>query len=198
MADLYSHSSSSTHPDSGEDRRTHRVYNPYESFQNPHAMPVHQLIYDLPSSPEFLFQEESTSHRRSWGHNLSFYAGIGYLSGATAGAAKGSLAGIRAAESGESVKLRVNRVLNSSGQVGRRMGNSMGVLGLIFAGLESGISVATGDEGVMSTVVAGLGTGAVYKAASGPRSAAVAGAIGGLAAGIAVAGKHVVKRYVPI
>ena len=35
-------------------------------------------------------------------------------------------------------------------------------------------------------------------AARGVRSAAVAGALGGLAAGAMVAGKQVVKRYVPI
>lgn len=50
----------------------------------------------------------------------------------------------------------------------------------------------------MNSVVAGLGTGALFKAASGPRSAAVAGAIGGLMVGAAVAGKQLVKRYVPI
>ncbi|RWW46400.1 hypothetical protein BHE74_00047673 [Ensete ventricosum] len=179
-------------------RRTHQLYNPYESFNNPYAFPMYQPIYDLPTSPEFLFQEEAALRRRSWGHNLSFCAGVGYLSGAALGAARGSLSGIRAAEPGESLKIRVNRVLNASGHAGRRLGNSAGVLGLIFAGLESGIAAATGDEGVVSTVVAGLGTGAVFKAASGPRSAAVAGAIGGLAAGFAVAGRQVVKRYVPI
>ncbi|WOL01889.1 hypothetical protein Cni_G10608 [Canna indica] len=171
-------------------RRSHQIYNPYESLNNPYAFPMYQRIYELPTSPDFLFHEEATLRHRSWGHNLSFCAGVGYLSGAAFGAARGSLEGIRAADPGESLKLRVNRVLNSSGQTGRRLGNSAGVLGLIFAGLESGISAATGDDGVLSTVVAGLGTGAVFKAASGPRSAAVAGAIGGLAAGLAVAGKQ--------
>ncbi|MCI87161.1 mitochondrial-like import inner membrane translocase subunit TIM23-1-like, partial [Trifolium medium] len=60
-----------------------------------------------------------------------------YLSGAIIGGVKGTVEGLKAAESGESLKLRVNRVLNSGGQGGRRLGNSLGVLGLIFAGLES-------------------------------------------------------------
>lgn len=50
----------------------------------------------------------------------------------------------------------------------------------------------------INSVVAGLGTGAVFRAANGPRSAAIAGAIGGLLAGAAMAGKQAVKRYVPI
>lgn len=55
-----------------------------------------------------------------------------------------------------------------------------------------------GKDDLLNSVLAGLGTGALYKAASGPRSAAVAGAIGGLAAGFAVAGKQTIKRYIPI
>lgn len=82
--------------------------------------------------------------------------------------------------------------------MGRRFGNSLGVVGLIFAGLESGMIHLRGNDDLLNSVVAGLGTGALYRAAAGPRSAAIAGAIGGIAAAAAVAGKQVVKRYVPI
>ncbi|CAI9278915.1 unnamed protein product [Lactuca saligna] len=46
------------------------------------------------------------------------------------------------------------------------------------------------------SVVAGLATGALYKTAASPRSAAVAGAIGGIAVGLAMTGKQILKRYV--
>uniref|UniRef100_A0A1D1XGI7 Mitochondrial import inner membrane translocase subunit tim23 n=1 Tax=Anthurium amnicola TaxID=1678845 RepID=A0A1D1XGI7_9ARAE len=170
-----------------------RRYNPYKDLQIPY-----QTIYNLPTSPEFLFQEESLAQRRSWGENLTYYTGCGYLSGAVAGASKGLYEAIRAAEPGDTLKLRVNRILNTSGQAGRRVGNRLGVIGLMYAGLESGMMMARGSDDWMNSVVAGLGTGALFKAASGPRSAAVAGAIGGLMVGAAVAGKQVVKRYVPI
>ncbi|KAJ0979236.1 hypothetical protein J5N97_014710 [Dioscorea zingiberensis] len=181
-----------------DDRRIHRIFNPYEHIEIAGIYPAHGLSYNLPVSPEILFEEEGLSDRRSWGYNLSFFSGSGYLAGSVFGGAKGTVAGIRAAEPGDSLKLRLNRVLNSSGQVGRRYGNSLGVLGLIFGGLESGVSYATGKDGVWTSVAAGLGTGAIYKAASGPRSAAIAGAIGGVAAALSVAGKHLAKRYVPI
>lgn len=174
------------------DRKT-RLYHPY---QNLHA-PI-QNLYNLPTAPEYLFPEEAAVQRRSWGENLQYYTGSGYLAGAVSGAAKGSVEGLRAAEPGDTLKLRINRVLNSGGQTGRRFGNSLGVVGLIFAGLESGIIHMRGTDDLLNSVLAGLGTGALYKAASGPRSAAVAGAIGGLAAGFAVAGKQTIKRYVPI
>lgn len=172
-----------------------RIYNPYQDLNL--NVPI-QNLYNLPTSPEHLFIEEATRPHRSWGENLQYYTGIGYLSGAIMGSAKGSIEGLKAAESGDTLKLRVNRVLNSGGHVGGKFGNTFGILGLMFAGLESGVIHMRGQDDFLNTVVAGLGTGAIYKAAAGPRSAAIAGAIGGIAAAVAVGGKQVVKRYVPI
>ncbi|XAR49915.1 hypothetical protein NMG60_11004098 [Bertholletia excelsa] len=132
------------------------------------------------------------------GENLTYYTGIGYLSGAAAGAGKGLVDGVIASEPGDTAKLRVNRVLNASGQAARSFGNRAGVIGLMFAGLESGIVAVRDTDDMVNSVLAGLGTGALYKAASGPRSAAVAGAIGGAVAGLAVAAKQLLKRHIPI
>ncbi|PKU68156.1 mitochondrial import inner membrane translocase subunit TIM23-1-like [Dendrobium catenatum] len=170
-----------------------RLYDPYKDLQIPY-----RAIYDLPTSPEFLFQEESTTQRRSWGENLTFYTGVGYLGGAAIGASLGLYKGVKAAEAGDTAKLRVNRILNSSGQEGRRMGNRLGIIGLLYAGMESGMVAVRDSDDWINSVVAGLGTGAIYKAANGPRSAAIAGAIGGLMVGVAMAGKQVLKRHVPV
>lgn len=180
-------------PNSNSEDQKIRLYNPYQDLQ----VPIRNL-YNLPTAPEHLFVEEASRPHRSWGENLQYYTGCGYLSGAIIGGAKGSIEGLKAAEPGDTLKLRINRVLNSGGHIGRRYGNSLGVLGLIFAGLESGVIQLRGHDDLLNTVVAGLGTGALYKAAAGPRSAAIAGAIGGIAAAAAVAGKQAVKRYVPI
>lgn len=170
-----------------------RLYHPYQNLQ----VPI-QTLYQLPTRPEYLFQEESLRQRRSWGENITYYTGCGYLAGAAAGAGKGFLDGVKASEPGDTIKLRINRILNASGQAGRTLGNRAGVIGLMYAGLESGMVAITDSDDLLNSVAAGLATGALFKAASGPRSAAVAGAIGGLAAGLAVAAKQAVKRYVPI
>ncbi|KAI4379014.1 hypothetical protein MLD38_016422 [Melastoma candidum] len=172
---------------------SYRHYHPYQDLK----VPINNL-YTLPTSPEYLFHEESLHHHRSWGENLQYYTGSSYLLGALSGGIKGTLDGVRSAETGDSLKLRVNRVLNEGGKMGRRWGNSLGVLGLLFAGVESGMVYWRGTDDMINSVVAGLGTGALYKATAGPRSAAIAGAIGGIVAGVAVAGKQAVKRYVPI
>ncbi|KAI3455591.1 hypothetical protein Pfo_012254 [Paulownia fortunei] len=160
-----------------ESSSNRRLYNPYQDLHLPT-----QTLYNLPSSPK----------------NLTYYTGIGYLTGATVGAAKGFASGVKAIEPTDTMKLKINRILNGSGHAGRQIGNRCGVIGLMFAGLESGMVAVRDTDDIINSVVAGLGTGALYKAAAGPRSAAVAGAIGGVLVGLAVTGKQALKRYVPI
>ena len=176
-----------------------RLYNPYEDLHGGafDARPVKNL-YQIPTTPEFLFQEEAALKRRSFSDNITYYTGCAYLTGAVGGAGVGLVEGLKAGEAGDSTKLRINRVLNSSGHTGRKFGNRLGVIGLLYAGLESGIVAARGTDDSINSVMAGLGTGALFRAAAGLRSAAVAGAIGGLAVGAVVAGKHALRRYVPI
>ena len=180
--------------DSGFDQGSSqpRLYNPYKDLQVPYRN------FQLPTSPEFLFDEEARRQRRSWGENLTFYTGCGYLAGAVGGASTGFVSGVKSFESGDTMKLRINRILNSSGHSGRLWGNRLGVIGLLYAGLESGIEAVRDTDDVWNCVAAGLGTGALYRAARGVRSAAVAGAIGGVVVGVAVTGKQMLKRYVPI
>uniref|UniRef100_A0A7N0TI48 Uncharacterized protein n=1 Tax=Kalanchoe fedtschenkoi TaxID=63787 RepID=A0A7N0TI48_KALFE len=164
-----------------QSEKKRRQYHPYQDLQ----IPLHTL-YDLPTSPEYLFVEESQYQRRSWSENLQYYTGSAYLAGAVVGGAKGTFHGLRAAEKGDTLKLRINRVLNSGGSTGRKFGNSLGVLGLIYGGLESLATHLRGTDDSLNSFVAGLGTGALYRAASGPRSAVIAGAIGGVTAAAAV------------
>ncbi|XP_062205558.1 mitochondrial import inner membrane translocase subunit TIM23-2-like [Phragmites australis] len=183
-------SGSNNRADSTSDGR--RLYNPYQDLNIPY-----RTLYDLPTSPEFLFQEEAAAQRRSWGENLTFYTGIGYLSGAVAGAALGLRDAAAGVEPGEAAKIRANRVLNACGSSGRRFGNRLGVIGLMYAGMESAMVAARDRDDWINSVAAGLGTGALFRAANGPRSAAVAGAVGGVLAGAAMAGKQLARRYVP-
>ena len=179
---------------SGSDSNTEkRLYNPYKDLE----VPIRNL-YQLPTSPEYLFVEEARRKHRSWGETLTFYTGCGYLAGAVGGAGVGFVDGVKSFESGDTMKLRVNRILNSSGHAGRTWGNRLGVIGLLFAGIESGIMEVRDTDDVLNSIAAGLGTGVLYRAARGVRSAAVAGAVGGVVVGVAVMAKQALKRYVPI
>lgn len=89
---------------SSEKKPATRQYHPYQDLQ----VPIHNL-YNLPTSPEYLFHEEANVQRRSWSENLQYYTGSGYLAGSIAGGLKGSVEGIKAAEAGDTLKLRINR-----------------------------------------------------------------------------------------
>ncbi|KAJ4836835.1 hypothetical protein Tsubulata_018463 [Turnera subulata] len=182
-------------PDPAAGRPQTRLYNPYQDVTIPHQI---QTLYHLPTSPEYLFAEESLRERRSWGENVTFYTGSAYLSGSIAGGGYGFFSGVRSFEASDTLKLKINRVLNSSGQSGRLWGNRLGIVGLIYAGIESGAVALTDRDDVWTSVAAGLGTGAVCRAARGVKSAAVAGALGGVAAGAVVAAKQAMKRYAMI
>lgn len=181
------------HESNSDSNPPKRLYNPYQDLE----VPIRNL-YQLPTSPEHLFIEEAQRKHRSWGETLTFYTGCGYLGGAIGGAGVGFVEAVKSFEKGDTNKLRLNKILNSSGHTGRTWGNRLGVIGLLFAGIESGITAARDTDDVFNSVAAGLGTGALYRAARGVRSAAVAGAVGGVVAGVAIAGKQALKRYVPI
>ena len=58
-----------------------RLYNPYEGISSAVDPRVLRSVYKLPSQPEFLFSEEATVHKRSISENLTYYTGVGYLTG---------------------------------------------------------------------------------------------------------------------
>lgn len=132
--------------------------------------------------------------------------------GATTGGMRGAVAALKAKPDHgiDTNRLRVNRFLNLSGvwrlcscnksttstigKAGRTAGNSLGVLGLFFAASESGIDkLADGQiPDAMVTMLAGATTGAVFRSARGPRTAAVAGGVGMAAAGLLVVARKTI------
>nr|KAJ0203120.1 hypothetical protein LSAT_V11C500243820 [Lactuca sativa] len=75
---------------------------------------------------------------------------------------------------------------------GRTIGNRAGVIGFLYTGMESGMVKARDADDIINSVVAGLAIGALYKAETVTR------AIGGIAVGLAMTGKQILKRYIPI
>lgn len=172
-----------------------RLYNPYADLYTGIDAGQFEKLYRLPETPEFLFSEEATFQRRSFGDNLTYYTGCGWLFGAVYGGSRGLVEGIRLREEADTTKIRINRILNSSGLRGRMAANTLGVLGLLYGGLEGAAVHYRNTDDVYNSILAGLATGVLYKAAAGPRPAVIAGAVGGIAAAGWTAGKHFSKRY---
>lgn len=109
--------------DGGGDCKGRCLYNPYVYLHGAIDCRLIQNIYQIPTALELLFQEEATMKRRYWGENITYYMGCGYLLGAVSSASIGLVEGLKAQELGDSMKLRVNRVLNASGHTGMKFGN---------------------------------------------------------------------------
>ncbi|KAG8044327.1 hypothetical protein GUJ93_ZPchr0006g43926 [Zizania palustris] len=180
------------------DAEGRRLYAPPRPQPQGFAFPAtYRDLYDLPTSPEFLFEEDALMKTRSWSDNLTYYTGTGYLTGAASGGLVGLRRAVAEAERGESVKLLLNRALNQTGSIGRTYGNRLGVIGTLFAGNESAVrALRGGADDWVNTVAAGVGSGALYRIASGPRSVIVAGIVGGVLAGAAGAVRPLLERYI--
>ena len=90
-------------------------------------------------------------------------------------------------------RLLANWVINGITRGGPRAGNACGVLGFYYANIESAMHYYRCEDDVYNPLVAGLATGALFSAASGPRVAA-AHALYGLAfASVMQAGKYLMN-----
>lgn len=172
-----------------------RLYDPYEGVSQ--AIGGKKLVFQLPAGPEFVFAEEAAVHRRSWTENLQFYAGLGYVLGGSTGLAAGAYKTVRTIHEipATSVKLRTNRLLNTSGSLGRSFGNAAGVLGLYFATFETYFAYLSNGRApdILNTTAAGFATSALFRSPRGPRVAAVAGCVGAMG-GLAITG---LRYYFP-
>ncbi|KAK9740691.1 hypothetical protein RND81_03G054100 [Saponaria officinalis] len=151
----------------------------------------------LSTAPEHFFEEESHRTGRTLTDNNTFYRGASFALGTIFGGVKGVAAGIKATERGDSLKIRVNRILNNGGLIGRRFGNNFGVLEVLYSCVGGGIAHQRGVDDDLGNVFAGVGTGVLNRVFNGVRSAAVGGLLGSVVVAGIFGGSHLVKKYVP-
>ncbi|OLL26634.1 Mitochondrial import inner membrane translocase subunit tim23 [Neolecta irregularis DAH-3] len=115
---------------------------------------------------------------RGWGDDLCYGTGTTYLCALSAGATWGALEALRTKKhAAASPKLRLNAILNAVTRRGPFLGNSAGVVALVYNGINSGIGNVRGRHDNYNSVAAGALAGALFKSTAGIRQAAVAGAI---------------------
>ncbi|GAB0496629.1 hypothetical protein MMPV_007942 [Pyropia vietnamensis] len=121
--------------------------------------------------------------KKSWSEQLTYMAGLAYLTGGTAGVAAGARAGL-AASAGKPRKLRINAVLNAAGRRGALAANSAAVLAVLFSAAETAAYGMADEDGAANYAAAGAVAGGVFKSTRGVRVAG-AWALGGAALGLA-------------
>ncbi|KAL0953488.1 hypothetical protein HGRIS_004718 [Hohenbuehelia grisea] len=121
---------------------------------------------------------------RGWSDDLCYGTGTMYLSGLALGGVWGIREGARRPLAVTNARLRINSILNSVTRRGTFIGNSAGVLALVYNGINSSIDAARGKHDILGSMGAGGLTGALYKSTAGVKPAMAAAAFMSSMAGI--------------
>ncbi|KAF8199135.1 Tim17/Tim22/Tim23/Pmp24 family-domain-containing protein [Pholiota molesta] len=121
---------------------------------------------------------------RGWSDDLCYGTGTMYLSGLALGGVWGVREGARRPLAVSNTRLRINSVLNSVTRRGTFIGNSAGVMALIYNGVNSSIDAFRGKHDTMGSMAAGAVTGALFKSTAGVKPAIAAATVVSGMAGI--------------
>lgn len=120
---------------------------------------------------------------RSWTDDLCYGTGTVYLIGLGLGGAYGMQEGIKNLPANSTPKLKLNTILNHITKRGPFMGNSAGVLALLYNLIDSSIDQLRGKHDDFNSLGAGALTGALFRSSAGVRPMAYSTAIMTAAAG---------------
>lgn len=127
-------------------------------------------LSDLPGS-------RSALPSRGWSDDLCYGTGVTYLSALTLGGTWGMIEGLRRSPADAPPKLRLNSVLNSMTRRGPFLGNSAGVIAMVYNGINSTIGYYRGRHDSANSVVAGALSGMLFKSTRGIRPMFISGGI---------------------
>jgi len=126
-------------------------------------------LSDLPGS-------QSALPSRGWSDDLCYGTGVTYLTALTVGGAWGLQEGLRRSN-GQPPKLRLNSMLNAVTRRGPFLGNSAGVIAMVYNGFNSFIGHLRGKHDSANSVLAGAFSGMIFKSSRGVRPMMISGGI---------------------
>ncbi|CZR61278.1 mitochondrial import inner membrane translocase subunit tim23 [Phialocephala subalpina] len=132
-------------------------------------------LSDLPGS-------QSALPSRGWSDDLCYGTGVTYLTALTVGGAWGLQEGLRRSN-GQPPKLRLNSVLNAVTRRGPFLGNSAGVIAMVYNGFNSFIGHMRGKHDSVNSIAAGALSGMIFKSTRGVRPMMISGGIVATVAG---------------
>jgi mitochondrial import inner membrane translocase subunit TIM23 len=133
-------------------------------------------LSDLPGS-------RSALPSRGWGDDLCYGTGITYLTALTVGGAWGMVEGLRKTPPGASPRLKLNSALNAMTRRGPFLGNSAGVIAMVYNGINSTIGHYRGKHDAANSIAAGALSGMLFKSTRGVKPMMISGGLVASAAG---------------
>lgn len=134
------------------------------------------VLSDLPGG-------QSVLPSRGFTDDLCYGTGYTYLSALTIGGAWGMQEGLRRS-AGQAPKLRLNSTLNAITRRGPFLGNSAGVVAIVYNCFNSYIGHLRGKHDAMNCIAAGTLSGMLFKSTRGLRTMMISGGIVGSIAGV--------------
>lgn len=131
------------------------------------------------ASPSTLEGGRTALPSRGWSDDLCYGTGTTYLSGLALGGALGLREGLARPLGVQSptFRLRLNAVLNQVTRRGSFLGNSGGVVALIYNLIDASIDAARGKHDMGGSIAAGGLAGALFKCTAGVRPMAISSGI---------------------
>ncbi len=114
---------------------------------------------------------------RGWSYDLCYGTGICYLAALSVGGTIGLAEGLQKNPPSMPPRLRLNGVLNAVTRRGPFLGNSAGVIAIVYNGINSTIGYYRGKHDMSNSILAGGISGAVFKSTRGTRPMAISAAI---------------------
>lgn len=121
---------------------------------------------------------------RGWSDDLCYGTGTTYLAGLVTGGAWGLAEGLNRVPADSPPKLRLNAALNAITRRGPFLGNSAGVLAMVYNGFNSTLGYYRGKHDSLNSIVAGFASGAIFKSTRGPQQMLISGGLVATVAGV--------------
>jgi len=115
--------------------------------------------------------------------DLCYGTGVTYLSMLMLGGTWGMVEGLRRSPASAPPKIRLNSVLNTMTRRGPFLGNSAGVIAMVYNGINSTIGHYRGRHDSANSIVAGALSGMLFKSSRGLRPMMISGGLVASAAG---------------
>ncbi|ETI28429.1 hypothetical protein G647_00878 [Cladophialophora carrionii CBS 160.54] len=114
---------------------------------------------------------------RGWSDDLCYGTGTVYLTALMTGGAWGLIEGLNRTPASAPPKLRLNSVLNSVTRRGPFLGNSAGVVAMVYNGANSTIGYYRGKHDTANSIAAGAFSGAIFKSTRGVKPMVISSCI---------------------
>lgn len=121
---------------------------------------------------------------RGWSDDLCYGTGTTYLSALTLGGVWGLAEGLKRTPVTAPPKIRLNAVLNSITRRGPFLGNSAGVVAMVYNGTNSAIGYVRGKHDASNSIAAGALSGMLFKSTRGAKPMLISGGIVASIAGV--------------